>query len=342
MFKVKNKVYRIMISILIAVLVAGISLSLASCNKNNDGGDATEVRVLVPDGAPALAVAKLIKDAPVFDGYKVTYEIVKGATAISDKLVNNSGELAIVPTNMASILYNKIGAKLISTNIQGLLYLVGKENLTSLEDLKGKVVYNIGQGATPDVTFKYILSQNNIDYRISDTADPDGKLVSLHYVSSAEALIPLLSQGIAKFGILGEPQVSQAVKVAEVQTLFDMQTLWKNATGSTDSYPQTSLIMTRFLQDDTHKKFINDFVNKLIENETWISNNAAEAQSAIKAGGSALAVTLNADIIGRCNIKTVKAGEAKAAVEAYLNVLYSFNKASVGGAMPGSDFYYAA
>lgn len=341
--------------IIVAILILSVCLlPLAACN-NTQSGEDVEITVLVPDGAPALSLAKLIKEQPDFatefqaligdsGNYKVNYQVVTGgATEVSAKMVSGEGDMAIIPTNLAAVLNNKIGAKIVTTDVQGLLYLVGKTEATSLNDLKGKVVYNIGQGATPDLTFKYILERAGIAYQESDVADASGEKVSLTYVSSGAELIPLLKQGKAEFGILGEPAVTKAVAATGATVKFDIQALWQEATGATTyGFPQASLIISKQLQDEKYADFISSFVDKIDENNVWLIDNASEAGAALASAGSlVISDTLTSAIVTRCNIKQISAADAKASVDTYLGVLYNFKAASVGGALP-TDLYYNA
>ena len=43
-----------------------------------------------------------------------------------------------------------------------------------------------------------------------------------------------------------------------------------------------------------------------------------------------------------CNLCFVSGAEIQSAIEPYYNVLFTANPASIGGAMPGSDFYYVS
>ena len=43
-----------------------------------------------------------------------------------------------------------------------------------------------------------------------------------------------------------------------------------------------------------------------------------------------------------CNIVCLTGGEMEAKLSGYLQVLYDAEPASVGGAVPGADFYYGA
>ncbi|MBR6555348.1 MAG: ABC transporter substrate-binding protein, partial [Clostridia bacterium] len=45
--------------------------------------------------------------------------------------------------------------------------------------------------------------------------------------------------------------------------------------------------------------------------------------------------------IPRCNLTFVKGAEMKTQLAGYLQVLFGYNPAAIGGAMPADDFYYA-
>jgi|AGTN01.1.fsa_nt_gi ABC-type nitrate/sulfonate/bicarbonate transport systems, periplasmic components len=326
------------IVIILILAIAGISV-FAACEKKTEN-ETVDVKIVVPDGAPALAIAKLLKDKPAYEGYNITYEIVAGAQEISAAMLNGDADFAIAPTNIASILYNGGIAKLLSVNVHGVLYLVGTDNVASLAGLKGKTVYNIGQGGTPDITFKYLLSQNNIAY--GETADEN--TVGLQYVSSGAELIPILK--LAKqnsqeaYGILGEPAATQAIRAAGVTRLFDIQALWENLTSA--AYPQASFIANNSFLTAKNKPFIEWLLTRIEENDQWIKDNPAEAGQALKDAGSTLTVTFDTAIIDNCNVETVRAAEAKLEVNAYLSVLFGFQANSVGGKLPDDGFYYEA
>lgn len=289
---------------------------------------------MVPDGAPALTISSLI--GKKIGGYEISYQVVPAET-IGAQVSSGAADIAIMPTNAGANLYNKgTNIKLVTANVHGLLYLVGKESVTSLQDLKGKIVYNIGQGNTPDVTFRHILSENGIECVISDVP-VEGK-VALQFVSEGSALVPLLNTNVAKFAILGEPMATQTTRVAGTTVLFDIQEEWSEVTGR-DSFPQASLFIKGSLSSDS--TLINELVSLLETNDTWVKSHATEAQTAIKGIGSTIAVTLDNGIVERCNLITKKASTAKTEIVEYLNVLYNFNSAFIGGKLPDDGFYYA-
>ena len=344
---------KILTTIALALVMALlVTFALVGCeNKDDNTGDGTTpetvtVNVVAPDGSPAIAIAKLVSEKPTFAGYDIKYSIVEGATQISAAILNNTANIAIAPLNLGATMYNKgMGVKLVTTNVQGSLYMVGKNmpagatTAEKLASLKGKVVYNIGQGATPDLTFKYILDHFGIGYVEGDTA-AEG-VVTLNYVNTGSELIPLLKQGKAEYGIMGEPAVTKANANAGTSTVFNIQELWQEATGSaTAGFPQAGVFVKESLLTSEHAAFIEWFVTKLQENDEWAPANPDTVSSALTSAGSTSLAGLTSDTITACNLDTVKAVDAKAAVNTYLKVLFDFNKATVGGKMPDDAFFY--
>lgn len=342
---------KIIVTIALAlVMTLLVSVALVGCenkDENTDNPSTVTVNVVVPDGSPAIAIAKLVSENPTFAGYDINYSIVEGATQISAAILNDTANIAIAPLNLGATMYNKgMGVKLVTTNVQGSLYMVGKNmpagatTAEKLASLKGKVVYNIGQGATPDLTFKYILDHFGIAYTEGDTAAAD--VVTLNYVNTGSELIPLLKQGKAEYGIMGEPAVTKANANAGTSTVFDIQALWQESTGSaTAGFPQAGVFVKDSLLASEHAAFIEWFVAKLKENDEWAPANAEKVSSALTSAGSTSLAGLTSATINACNLKTVKAADAKTAVNTYLGALYAFNAATVGGKMPDDNFFYA-
>lgn len=125
--------------------------------------DAT-VHVVVPDGAPALAIAKYINDNYDFGtGLNFEYKVVN-SSKIGAAMQQGSAEIVIIPVNAASKLY-KVHAEdpyqLLGVVTHGNLYIVSDERLT-VSDLDGKEVGVIGLGLVPDLTFKAVLAKYDI------------------------------------------------------------------------------------------------------------------------------------------------------------------------------------
>ncbi len=338
----KKHIFRVTIMLLAVVMM----FCMAACN-NSDGGttetETKEISVIVPDGTPALAIAQLMAENPTFEGYNISYQLVSSAADISTAMAAGEADIAIMPTNTAAILYNNVGSSIIATSVQGILYMVGNDTVEDLSELVGTVVYNIGQGGTPDTTFKAILDKAGIEWVESSTA-VDGK-IALSFVDNGSTLLGMLVAGTAEYGIMGEPVVSTAVSKG-LQVSFGVQDLWLEYELG-ESYPQTSLVVSKAIveacdeEDSTMQAFLQWFVTQVSNNDAWVLENPTEAGTAVASYNSAsITAAITAETIENCNIDTTLIKDAKSGVEAYLQALYNSNTSYVGGAMPGEDFYF--
>lgn len=307
------------------IVVAALMCSLVACNPAND----KELTFYLPDGAPALAVASLFETKQIA-GRSLQLNITTGAD-VQAKVLNGEADIVVCPTNMAATLYNK-GAdyKLISANVFGLLYLVGNKPATDLNDLVGKVVHSIGKNNTPEFVFKKILANADIEYVDSDVA-VEGK-VAIRYYGTGGEIIPRLKSGEVDYAILGEPAVTKA----GVNELFDLQTLWKQATNLDESYPQAGVFVKSELLDDT--KFIDELLQALTSNTQYLQNNSDKIASLLVQNGSAdfNGTTFTANVLERCNIRCVKATDCKTQLTKYFEAIATINPSFK---LPNDGFY---
>lgn len=136
----------------------------ASETTSNPSGSYT---VVMPDGAPSLAVAKLIKDNNQFNR-QVNYSVVS-ASVIASKVTSDKADVVIMPLTAASKTAAKNGEYvMLGVVTHGNLFIVSNGEISSLNDLNGKTVGVIGQGQVPDLTMKIILKNNNFNYSIAE------------------------------------------------------------------------------------------------------------------------------------------------------------------------------
>lgn len=329
--------FKILLIITIIIVLALSMFALSGCNTENT--ETKDIVVSMPDGAPALALAKLMSETDSIGDYNISYSI-KDGTSIKSVVMSGEADIALLPMNMAAALYNGgIDIKLVSANIYGLLYLVGSESLENgLESLVGEVVYNVGLGGTPDFTFKKILDANDIEYAESET-EVEGK-VALAYMTPS-TLVPQLKTGIIKYAVLGEPQATIAVTGSNNEVLIDLQDEWKAVTQSEEKgFPQVGLVVkSSLLESDS--EFVQAFLEKVSANADWIIDNAAAAGQIITDNEGTMPITLTQAVVEKCNIEYVSAEAAKSDIIDYLTVLMNFNAQSIGGKLPDADFYYS-
>lgn len=322
---------------LTALALAMISIFvLVGCGSDNTTKNSTEtkpkeVKVIIPDGLPAIGAAKLIKDNPkIMDGYNVNYSIEKTPDNVSTSVMKGDADIAIVPSNLAAIQYNKEGKyKIAATTGWGSFYLVSTEKVNSIKDLEGKEIYNIGKGLTPDIVTRDILKGMGFN------PDKDFKFT---YVNGVQELAPAILSGKAKYAIIPEPALSQVLAKKNVNIVLNLNDEWKKQNNSKYGFPQATVIVKEDLIKN-NKKFVEEFLDKLddsveyaVKNKDSIGNICAE-----------VGVSANKDIIGnameKSNLKYVSIDDSENEYNAYFKKLYEFDPKSVGGKIPNEQIY---
>lgn len=118
---------------------------------------------MAPDGAPALAIAKLIFDNDnLGTGKSINYSVIS-STQVNPNLSSGSADFIIAPVNLASKLYKANGNDYVMVSVitHGNFYILSTTEI-SVKDLKDKQVAVPNQGAVPDWTFKMILNKNGL------------------------------------------------------------------------------------------------------------------------------------------------------------------------------------
>ena len=323
---------------LLCLTLACSALTMVACdNQQPEEGEKQKVVIAVPDGAPALAIYQLMKEVTELDDHPVEYKILAGAANIGTSIVSGEADVAVMPTNVAAKLYNNnTDVKLLSVNIFGVLYMVGKTKLTNgVNDLLGKVVLNIGRGGSPDITLKLILDKNKIPYEESETAI-EGK-VALRYVTDASEVIALLKTDKADYGVMGEPAVSNAVRAIPAVNVLDLQQAWAGVIEE-GSYTQAGVVLSSKVYND--KGFVDALYAKLESNLSFIYDDVANVKQTLIDNGSNLKVDFNSGILDRCNLGNQKASEIKAKIETYFNAVKEYDATFIGGKLPDEGFYY--
>ena len=293
----------------------------------------------VVNGAPALAVANIAGGFDFFDeknDVKTNVNVEKDAPAVIAGLTNGTYDMAILPVNVAAKLYNagKLGVKLVSVNIFSVLHVLTKGEYNSLNDMKGKVVYTVGAGGTPEVALKNILAANGIKFADSDdVTDTDSETVYINAVAEAQLVMVALKKGEADFAILGEPVVSQAMANTGAKIAFSIEDEWKKA------HPGVGFVQAGLIAKSTVLEGFGGYVDALIEkmgeNNAYINEHVETVSDELKLINATLP-KLSAETLSRCLIGADKASTRRADIEAFLKAL---SPADYGGKLPLDDFY---
>lgn len=264
----------------------------------------------------------------------LTYEFTMetAADAILTKMVKGELDIALIPANTASILYQKTEGKIVVIDINTLsvLYMVSADDsLSSFADLKGKTIYLTGKGTTPDYALQYLLKQNGL------TSED----VTLEYKSEATEVAAVLSQNEKAIGLLPQPFVTSACTQNEaLKIVFDFAKEWE-AVSEDGSNLVTGVTVVRKEFLENNKDAVLTFMEEHKESAAFANENVDQAAAYVVKYGILEKEPIAKKAIPNCNITYVDGEEMKQALSGYLNVLYEMDSEAVGGELPGDDFY---
>lgn len=253
------------------------------------------------------------------------------ADELVPKIVNGEIDIANVPANLASVLYKKTeGAiSILNINTLGVLYVVETgETISSVADLKGKTIYSTGKGTTPEYTLNYILKSNGID--------PEND-VTIEFKSEAAEVAAMLAGAENAVAVLPQPYVAVAMNNnASIRIALNLVEEYKAIDG-TDMVTGVTIVRNEFLE--ANKEAVDIFMSEYAASVEYVNANVDEA-AALIGGYDIVAEGVAKKALPYCNIVYITGEEMKTSVETYLNVLFNSDATSVGGALPGEDFYY--
>ena len=307
------------------ILCALLAFSLAACAAAEETVPAARVGSL--KGPTSMGMAKMMQDG----GYEFT--IYGAADELNPLLVKGEMDIALIPCNVASVLYNNTEGKVqvAAINTLGVLYVVESgEEIQSVADLAGKTVYTTGKGTTPEYSLRHVLAKNGID--------PDNDL-TIEFKSEATEVAAALSEGVAQIAVLPQPFVTTALMQNQnLRVALSMTDEWAKVDPDSQLITGVVVVRTQFAQE--HPEVVDQFLADYDASQAYVNENPAQAGEWIAEMGIVGKAAVAEKALPACNIVCVTGEEMKAAVSGYLAALYDQNPKSVGGAVPGDDFYY--
>lgn len=327
--------------VFVAFLMGLTSCFVVGCN---EGNSTSQLTFYAPDGAPALAIAKFIKDGEDFGiGEQVNYTVVD-SSSIGGVMSQGLGDFIVMPINAASKLYNAKADNpyvMAAVLTHGNLYIMSSDGTNSLQSLKGKVVGVIGMGLVPDLTLRAVLKDNGLLSDVVEGDTPIADKIVFKYFQSAADLMPLLKKGELTVGLLPEPAATKLTKVANNRTwtVIDLQELYD---VQLKAYPQAVLMVRKSVYNQ-YKDKIEQMNDLFRVNVQWVKDNPVQAVEAVS-GALKEGVTPNLDgtnisssVVDNCKIYFEDSATAKEQVKNYLNKLISINPQSAKAV--GEDFF---
>ena len=340
----KNLKYLLALCLTIALV-----FSLAACGQKadetpNDAQDdqQTEQEEFTPanysiaalKGPTAMGLVKLMKDSESGEttGNEYTFTLAGSADEVTPALLKGELDMACVPANLAAVLYNKTEGEIevLAVNTLGVLYIVENgESVHSMADLKGKTIVAAGKGSTPEYALRYLLTENGID--------PDND-VTIDWKSEHSECVAALASGQASVALLPQPFVTVAQsKIEGLRMALDLNAEWDALDNG--SALITGVIVARRAVVEENPAAVNEFLKEYAASVDYVNANTADA-AALIGEYSIVDAAVAEKALPYCNIVCITGSEMKDKLSGYLQVLADAEPSSVGGTLPGDDFYY--
>lgn len=297
--------------------------------------DPVPVRVAVLNGTTGFGIAPMYRT--VKESYNgnldITIDFYADATLVSPLLISGTADIAAVPTNLASVLYNKTEGKIkvLSVNTLGVLYLLENgETVNSLADLRGKTVSVPGQGTNPEYVFRALLKNSGIE-GLEESVTID------YSYPSPDELTTAVATGKCSLAVLPEPKVTAAMmKNQSLRVALDFSAEWKNATG-TELVQGCLVARTEFIE--AHPEAVEEFCRMYEESVNKVTSDPAGAAADIVYAGIVPNEALVNAALPKCNIVYLTGEEMKTSLNKFWKSLYDIIPSAVGGKLPDEGIF---
>ncbi len=298
-----------------------------------------ETRITALKGPTAMGMVSFMNQVDSGESFDNDFQfnMVGAVDEIPAGIAKGDIDIAAVPANLASVLYNNTEGQVqvLAINTLGVIYITENGNsITSVEDLRGKTIYASGKGATPEYALNYILSSNGID----PAAD-----VTIEWKAEHAECLAALTANENAIAMLPQPFVTTGqLQNENIRVALDLTEEWDKLQEGSDapSTMITGVVIARKAFIEEHPSAVSEFLDVYKSSVEFTNTNLEEAAKLI---GSYEIVPENVALkaIPECNITFVDGNDMKTQLSGYLNVLMEQNPASIGGKLPADDFYYS-
>ena len=302
-----------------------IIIGATACSKTKKTGVTVNIGVL--KGPTGMSAAWLMdQNDQKLSANEYNFTVAGTPDAITGQLINGDMDIAALPTNAISALYNKTEGKIsvLGVNALGVLYILENGNsINSVSDLAGKTVLASGKGSTAEYVLNYILEKN-------------GVIAEIVWVAEHSEAATLALKGDYDIVMLPEPFVTNVTAKSDAfRVALDLTEEWE-ALGNGELTMGGIAVRTAFLEEhpDAVKAFVDEYGKSVA-----FTNSQPEDAAKLIAKYEIAAEEVAKNAIPRCNIVWLHGKDYKAVLENFLGVVYNANPAGIGGKMPGNDFY---
>lgn len=315
------------------ILIAALAFLawFPSCGENKNEKTENHYVIATLRGPSSMGMLQFIDSVKQMENANVEIQVFDEPLQVRKMMLDGSADFANLPTTMAALLYNKgIDYHFAAVPVWGTLYLCGNDStIQSWDDLKGRKVYLMAKGMTPDVMFRYLMTEN--DLKPYEDVDLDYRFPT--HIDLANATMA----GRADLSVISEPYLSMALeKNPSLHILLNLSEEWQKTKGI--PLAETAFICRAEIAEN-QKEVVDAVVQAYAKSVDWVNGNVkGAAQLAVKYGIIDDAVAAE-NSIPRSHLRVAAAKDVQQQIEDYLRVFYELDPQIIGGKMPDAKFY---
>lgn len=338
-------------SLLFAVLALALALSgLAGCSSSQKSSDASasssasatekkasetepvEVRVAALKGPTAMGISKFAQDAAA-GKTKNTFNFTVSGTAdeVLPGVIQGNFDIAMIPSNMAAVAYNKTqgGISIIDINTLGVLYVVSGKEIASLGELKGATIHMAGKAASPGYATSFLLNKAGIAESVAFDWKTENQEAAAAVAADPNS-IAILPEPFATATLMQNPNLVRGLKLSDA---------WDGEVEDGSQLIQgVTVVRNDFLKD--HPEAVEEFIEQHKASVKYVNSNPEEAAQGIVDLGIMDKAPAAAKAIPNASLVAIDGEEMAEALSGYLKVLFDADPTSVGGTLPDDAIYY--
>lgn len=323
-----------------ALLLAALMTltALTACGQSQQpqspAEDPVTIRLGGLKGPTSIGMVKLLNDSETgATQNEYTFQLAGAADELTPLLLKGELDVVAVPANLAAVLYNKSegAVQFLAVNTLGVLYIVekGGDAVIDWESLRGQTIYATGKGTTPEYTLTYLLAQHGLTL---------GTDVTVEWKTEPSEVVAQMASDSHAIAMLPQPYVTVAqTKLDGLRVALDLTTSWDELHNGSQCITAGLVVRREFAE--AHPQALAAFLSEYAASTQYANDHISETAQLVEQYDIVKAAVAE-KAIPYCNIVCLSGSDMIPALKGYLQVLFDQNPASVGGAMPGDDFYY--
>ncbi len=292
------------------------------------------IRIGGQKGPTSMGMVKMLADSEAgLTANKYEY-MLDTADALNAALMTGQLDVAAISANAVAILNANSKGEILYCGINALgsnYFLENGESVTDMQSLKGKTIYSVGKGLTPEYCMAHIFELHGMDLYTD---------VNIIWKEDPNEIVSLLASEPGAIGMLPEPIATVAqTKVPTIRVAVDLVDAWDEK-DQESKFILAGLAVRKDFADE-NPEALKTFLEEYTASTDYVNQNPAEGAQLIEKYGL-FAAAIAEKAIPNANLVCITGQEMKDASEGYFQIFFDQNPASIGGALPADDFYWIA